>query len=1227
MKSVFISSTFRDMDFERDILNRRVAPKINRQLAAYNQSVRILDLRWGVDTTDMTEQDASEQVLASCFKAIDNCKPYIIVLLGDRYGYIPNGSDISVTHMEILRGVFESAGSDHIYIYMRDADYTGAPEEAKGTYIEQNETSKAMLESLKNELSRKYPDRCRHYSAKWSCEGECLVSDEFEGLVIADLEGDMVHESAEMRYRSDLHKQMCENDEILAERILCAYSNTAKIFTDIDEILSSKAPTGIIGDGGAGKSVYMSLLCAAMRERGNRAHILFCGDNAFSASVRNAAETVLLILSDEGKYNYEECSLLSYDELIEKILDCRKADAEKQYLFLDAIDKCDKGMVNFVYWCNSFLSESLNIVFSSRMTHELAEHKDTFVMKEMSYDIDDYRAMVRVILEQSGKSISESHVEMLIEKVHTPLELKLLLLRLLGLNSVDFDAIRQIGDGMDAINEYLRQLISDSPDNVEEMIANYMESLIEDSRDQNWAVLILNLLAFSEYGLSEDDMRKMLEMLDTDWVSLDYLDFLERFAFFIRIRDNGRLDISHDVVRRTVCAYFDEGSRMMCDLIAKYMLECGKTDLATVRTLFAVAHRGERYRHFLAFILKHREAFSSLDGVQGVFAAEMRTGIQSLFLKDGGEFLFRTVNICENIEEVVYFQSVIASSLLHINDFYDEKTIINIASAVMVIPTQVDVFDDALFDAELRSCVAFMRRHGVSEETVSAFAEYNKKEAAKCRGKSERAEDVSEDDPISPLMSALESDNTKDVALAWIQLSDMAKAMAKSPKTAHGAEELGLKLLDVLGDNGIAGYEAMTEIMRADLYTTLGVACKSLKEWEKAISYDECSLEIYKAIYESNPTAEMFRKYRSRVYNVANVIEAWAMTERCNRELWERTREAFERSYALEVKAISQGISERDVMHSVSSIMALGTALINTERYSEGIEKYNEGIDLAVNMAKNNAAPDLYTDLCVYLLECVYQLLSNGQSDAAKGLGVRVTEYLSSVIKTGHEMHVDKIVKICIAFSNQLNDIIQHQHDAGDIDGQQMTSRILYDIYMAILPVAPHGIRANIISTMANICAVLFWQKRDYAAAYDEYLDLLNTAVEYDLAAPDEDGRFLDQANTRLVDAYVRCILCLEKLERKEGMSELLDNAEKWATYFADHTEVAKGDAPRVLFEIFASLNRNGSPLSMIFLSLAMEGIKAEKYIAEEHKETVKMIVDAFMQMMGAFGKDAQNDN
>ena len=131
--SVFISSTFADMHFERDYLQMHVFPLINKQLKQYSISLRVIDLRWGVNTLDKTDEALEEKVMRVCFDEIDRSRPFFIGLLGNRYGWIPpesseymwrrrgisNGG--SITSMEIEYG-FMCREQKHGCLFMeRDA--------------------------------------------------------------------------------------------------------------------------------------------------------------------------------------------------------------------------------------------------------------------------------------------------------------------------------------------------------------------------------------------------------------------------------------------------------------------------------------------------------------------------------------------------------------------------------------------------------------------------------------------------------------------------------------------------------------------------------------------------------------------------------------------------------------------------------------------------------------------------------------------------------------------------------------------------------------------------------------------------------------------------------------------------------------------------------------------------------------------------------------------------
>lgn len=98
MKSFFVSSTFRDMQEERDVIHRKVFPMIRNKLKKFGETAEDMDLRWGVDTLNLTEEESGNMVIRVCIDAIDRCVPYFIVLLGERYGWIPDMSTIQNIH-------------------------------------------------------------------------------------------------------------------------------------------------------------------------------------------------------------------------------------------------------------------------------------------------------------------------------------------------------------------------------------------------------------------------------------------------------------------------------------------------------------------------------------------------------------------------------------------------------------------------------------------------------------------------------------------------------------------------------------------------------------------------------------------------------------------------------------------------------------------------------------------------------------------------------------------------------------------------------------------------------------------------------------------------------------------------------------------------------------------------------------------------------------------------
>lgn len=180
---VFISSTFLDMQAERDHLVRFVFPRLRAQLLPKHIHLVDVDLRWGV--TD--GEDASEV----CREVIGQCRPRFLCILGGRYGSTPTGGTRSITHDEVNFAVLERPIDERrfSYFYFRDEAVTESMvEHAPGEFREPRGSENAgNLEQLKENIVRAGL-RPFGYRPQWdSSTGRLIHLEEFGERVEADL--------------------------------------------------------------------------------------------------------------------------------------------------------------------------------------------------------------------------------------------------------------------------------------------------------------------------------------------------------------------------------------------------------------------------------------------------------------------------------------------------------------------------------------------------------------------------------------------------------------------------------------------------------------------------------------------------------------------------------------------------------------------------------------------------------------------------------------------------------------------------------------------------------------------------------------------------------------------------------------------------------------------------------------------------------------------------------
>jgi tetratricopeptide (TPR) repeat protein len=205
---IFISSTFADMQAERDHLKNVVFPKVEEELQKRRIKLEIVDLRWGVDTTSMEQEDEREaSVLKVCLDEIRRCRPFFIGLLGDRYGWVPPLGRMktalvgethlnpekgkSVTDLEIEFGVLASQEQlvRSVFYFREPLPYDTFGKKKAAMFSDEynpdlseaeKKERKTSLENLKTNIRDHFEkkglkDKVKMYSGTWDVEKEKLT--------------------------------------------------------------------------------------------------------------------------------------------------------------------------------------------------------------------------------------------------------------------------------------------------------------------------------------------------------------------------------------------------------------------------------------------------------------------------------------------------------------------------------------------------------------------------------------------------------------------------------------------------------------------------------------------------------------------------------------------------------------------------------------------------------------------------------------------------------------------------------------------------------------------------------------------------------------------------------------------------------------------------------------------------------------------------------------------
>jgi WD40 repeat protein len=362
---VFISSTFKDMDAERDHLVRRVFPALRERMLARNLNLVDVDLRWGVSESD--------DALAACEEIIDECRPRFLCILGERYGCVPPGASESITESEIRYAVLDhSGGHDHAWFFFRDEAVTEAMEESwPGEFHEPEDSpNRDRLVELKRAITEAGLSP-RVYSARWDSATRRLVDLAAFGEAVA-----------ECIWSSVVAKDGLEADDTPPTDDLASFTigradsfflgSRARILQELTDF--TVEPDGrylcLSGESGSGKSSLLAYLVQQLPDlvRPDTTSIAhFVGATARSSSTletvrRLSQQLIAASMIDVTVPDDLEQLLLEFPRILSKV--CAVTDVT---IVLDAIDELDRVSRDRAYsWLPAELPDNATIVLSSR---------------------------------------------------------------------------------------------------------------------------------------------------------------------------------------------------------------------------------------------------------------------------------------------------------------------------------------------------------------------------------------------------------------------------------------------------------------------------------------------------------------------------------------------------------------------------------------------------------------------------------------------------------------------------------------------------------------------------------------------------------------------------------------------------------------------------------------------------------------------------------------------
>jgi nephrocystin-3 len=548
---VFLSSTFTDLQPEREHLVKKTFPRIRAICRERGVEFTEIDLRWGITT----EESRSGKVVRICLEEIDRCRPYFIGILGSRYGWVPSLNEYekdpealkkypwlidyaehkkSIVEIEIAHAALLHDPKNSAFIYEQTLASDAIPKHDRKAFD-------ALKQTLRSSLPYKQ-------FAEPAELGEQVFTD-----LLALLDRDW----PEKKEPTPLETERLAHEAFALNRTQSYIADPQYLDRFEAFVNSEEAPLILWGKSGLGKSALMAYLSEEYADRHPEQFVVrhFVGAAAGASSAVDLIRHVMLEIrsrydlpdelpTDDGTFTQEFPAWLA-----------KVRSDEKLILAIDALNQLS-GIGPEMHWLPEFIPANVRLIVSTTPEVPLEQlRKRNWTELEMGPL--GYGRRLRIsdqFLARYHKHLDPELLEVIAdsEKLQSPLFLRTLLeeLRVFGLH--------------EAIDLYLANYLAAKDE--DELFQKVLERM---ERDHGAATVagVMSAIWASRYGLTETELLQI-----TGLTRLALSEFLIALEFHLMQR-SGLYTFFHNYLREAVEFRYlpsDEDKKAAHSTLAEY---------------------------------------------------------------------------------------------------------------------------------------------------------------------------------------------------------------------------------------------------------------------------------------------------------------------------------------------------------------------------------------------------------------------------------------------------------------------------------------------------------------------------------------------------------------------------------------------------------------------------------------------------------------------------------